>query len=158
MSEEAKPKAAEEKKESPKAKKEEKKPASSTKASGKLAAILIRSPNKSDSEKKATLQMLKLYRKNTCGIYDNTPSMKGMIKKIENHIAWGEIDDSTLKELQSKRGEKQKKDGKEVLKPFFRLSPPKGGFERKGTKTPFALGGALGYRGSKINDLIRRML
>ena len=34
----------------------------------------------------------------------------------------------------------------------------KGGFERKGTKMPFHLGGALGNRKEKINDLIRRML
>ncbi len=143
----------EEKKETkPEAKKETKK------AAEKVAVILIRGMNKSSSEKKATLRMLKLYKKNSCGVYDKTPSMVGMIKKVENHIAWGEIDDSTIKELESKRGEKQKKDGKEVLKPFFRLSPPKGGFERKGTKTTFALGGALGYRGDKINDLIRRML
>lgn len=44
------------------------------------------------------------------------------------------------------------------LKLFFKLTPPKGGFERKGTKRPFSLGGALGYRKEKINDLIKKML
>lgn len=44
------------------------------------------------------------------------------------------------------------------IKPFFRLNPPKKGFERGGIKKPYKLGGALGYRGEKINDLILRML
>src|SRR3989344_4075280 len=44
------------------------------------------------------------------------------------------------------------------LKLNFRLKPPVGGFERKGVKIPFSLGGALGYRKEKINDLIIKML
>jgi large subunit ribosomal protein L30 len=43
------------------------------------------------------------------------------------------------------------------VKPFFRLHPPRGGF--KGSiKRPYGDGGELGYRGSDINRLIRRML
>jgi large subunit ribosomal protein L30 len=82
----------------------------------------------------------------------------GMVKKVDDLITWGEVNDSTIKELKEKRGEKTKNKGKEELKKFFRLSPPKGGFERKGIKVPFKIGGALGYRGDKINDLIKRML
>ncbi len=44
------------------------------------------------------------------------------------------------------------------LKPVFRLKPPEKGFERGGIKKSFPVGGALGYRGEKINDLIERML
>ena len=44
------------------------------------------------------------------------------------------------------------------LKPFFRLKPPEGGFERKGIKNPFSIGGALGYRKEKINQLIKKMI
>ena len=53
-----------------------------------------------------------------------------------------------------------KKNLKDVpgLKPFFRLKPPIKGFERKGIKTPFSMGGVLGYRKEKINNLIIRML
>jgi large subunit ribosomal protein L30 len=57
------------------------------------------------------------------------------------------VNDETAKAL-----EKRKK-GK-----YYALNPPKGGFERKGTKIPFKLGGAYGYRADKINDLIKRML
>ena len=43
------------------------------------------------------------------------------------------------------------------VKPFFRLQPPRGGF--KGSiKRPYGDGGELGYRGSAINELIKRML
>ena len=41
-------------------------------------------------------------------------------------------------------------------KPVSRLSPPKKGYE--GNKKSFKNGGALGYRGENINELIGRML
>lgn len=44
-----------------------------------------------------------------------------------------------------------------VVKPVFRLHPPRGGFKRS-IKLPYNAKGELGYRGSDINDLIRRML
>lgn len=44
------------------------------------------------------------------------------------------------------------------LKPVFRLNPPKKGHERGGIKKPYIEGGALGYRGDKINKLIERMI
>ena len=53
-----------------------------------------------------------------------------------------------------------KKELKDVpgLKLFFKLRPPEGGFERKGVKHPFSMGGVLGYRKEKINELLMRML
>lgn len=44
------------------------------------------------------------------------------------------------------------------LNPVFRLKPPKKGYERKGIKKPYSLGGALGYRGEKINELLNKMI
>ncbi|MEA3254513.1 MAG: 50S ribosomal protein L30 [Candidatus Altiarchaeota archaeon] len=44
------------------------------------------------------------------------------------------------------------------LKPVFRLNPPEKGYERKGIKKPYTKGGALGYRGEKINELIGKMI
>jgi len=43
------------------------------------------------------------------------------------------------------------------LKPRFRLHPPRGGFKRS-TRRAFSDGGELGYRGSQINTLVRRMI
>ena len=44
------------------------------------------------------------------------------------------------------------------LKQVFRLMPPKKGYERGGIKHPYSTGGALGYRGDAINDLVNRMI
>ena len=43
------------------------------------------------------------------------------------------------------------------LKPFFRLHPPRKGYGRKGIKYSYTIGGALGYRGETINQLITKM-
>ena len=52
---------------------------------------------------------------------------------------------------------KDKKTGSWIIKPVFRLHPPRGGF-RGSIKKPYGAGGELGYRGEAINDLIKRML
>ena len=44
----------------------------------------------------------------------------------------------------------------EAAKPVCRLHPPVKGYE--GNKRSYRNGGALGYRGEAINDLINRML
>ncbi len=94
-----------------------------------------------------TLKMLRLYIKNSCVSLDNTTSKIGMVKKVKDFVTWGEVDDETLQLLEKRSNKK-----------FYRLNPPRGGYGRKGTKVPFKIGGALGYRGEKINELIRRML
>lgn len=44
------------------------------------------------------------------------------------------------------------------LRPIFRLNPPVKGFEREGIKKPYATGGALGFRGEKMSELLERMI
>ena len=66
-----------------------------------------------------------------------------------DRTTYGEINEETHKELVAKRGKGKK---------YFALHPPRGGFERKGIKKSYTQKGALGYRGEKINDLIKRML
>ena len=125
----------------------------------KIAVIRIRGKVNLKKPVKDTLKMLRLYKKNYCTVYDATSNILGMINKIKDYVTWGEIDDETLKLLKEKRGEKTKnKKGEEIVKPFFRLSPPRKGFGRKGIKLPFNIGGALGNRKEKINDLIKRMI
>ena len=125
----------------------------------KIAIIRIRGDVNLKKPIKDTLKMLRLYRKNYCVIYNTTPTILGMVQKVKDYVTWGEIDDENIKLITEKRGEKTKnKEGKEIVKPFFRLSPPKKGFGRKGIKMPFNIGGALGYRKEKINDLIKRMV
>ena len=143
------------------------------KTSGKLALVLVRGVVNLSQPVKDTLTLLRLNRKNYCVVIENNPVNLGMIKKVKDFITWGEIDNDTFKELVSKRGEefqarltdrKEKYsyksleiDGKKY-KPYFRLNPPRKGFGRKGIKVAFKVGGGLGNRAEKINDLIRRML
>ena len=43
------------------------------------------------------------------------------------------------------------------VKPVFRLHPPAKGYKGK-VKKGYRMGGASGYRGEAINDLIKRMI
>lgn len=94
-----------------------------------------------------TMRMLNIDHKNYCAVMESTPSVMGMIQKVKDFITWGEISDATLKLLENRKRDR-----------FYALQPPRGGYGRKGTKMPFALSGALGNRGEKINDLLKRMI
>ena len=122
--------------------------------SEKVAVIRIRGTIGLKDEVKDTLKMLNLHRNNYCTVVPKNDSYLGMVKKAKDYVTYGEIDDETYKLLIEKRGEKSG----DKLKPFFRLSPPRKGFERKGIKFHFSKGGVLGYRGAKINELIKRMI
>ena len=114
-----------------------------------LAAILVRGLVGINTDVKDTLRMLNLQKKFSCAILPNNPVNQGMLKKAKNFITYGEIDEETLKLLEQKRTKKNN---------HYSLHPPRGGFERKGTKKDFHEKGALGPRGEKINDLIKRMI
>lgn len=152
-----------------------------------LAVILIRSPTDRRPEEQKTLELLKLNRKFNCVIVPDTPSIRGMLKVLENVVTYGEIDKSVLAALIEKRGRLD--GGKKMqanylkklgygnfeelaeallsgvtsldklpsFKPVFRLHPPKGGFKRT-IKKHYSDGGELGYRGHKINELLLTMI
>jgi len=139
----------------------------------KLAIICLRGNVDTPQPIIDTLHLLNLRRKNHCGVVPDTLTFRGMIDKVKDLVTWGEIDEETFEAMLKARGEEFKgrvSDSKQKYsyrclevkgkkyKNYFRLSPPRKGFERKGIKVSFKAGGALGYRGSKINDLIRRML
>jgi len=136
---------------------------------GNLAVIRVRGLCKVERGIKDTMNLLRLYRKNFCVVVPNNEKYHGMVKKAKDYVTWGEIDDETFDSLVEKRGEEYKgrasgkegkfiKKGDKKIKKFFRLNMPKKGFGRKGIKVAFSKGGALGYRGEKINELIKRML
>ncbi|ASA76954.1 50S ribosomal protein L30 [Thermococcus sp. 5-4] len=153
----------------------------------KLALIRLRSGIRAKGDVRDTLAMLRLHRINHLVLVDDNPSYKGMVQKVKDYITWGEIDAETLAELLRKRGRLignrpitdeyvKEKLGMTIeefaekvvagemkltdlpnIKPVFRLHPPRGGL-RGSKKRSFKEGGALGYRGERINDLIERML
>lgn len=113
----------------------------------KIAVVRVRGNVKVMQVFIDTMRMLNIDKKNHCAVMENTPAIMGMIRKVKDFITWGEVSDDTLKLL-----EKKKKDR------HYALQPPRGGYARKGTKMPFTMGGALGNRGAKINDLLKRMI
>ncbi len=154
----------------------------------KLAVIQIRGAINVKKKVKDALKMLRLRKKHNCAIHDATPSVLGMLDVVKDYVTWGEIDKETLKLLLEKRGklprsqplteqyikeklnmtfdelaEKIISGGMKLkdipgLRPVFKLKPPLYGFESGGIKKPFSMGGALGYRKDKINDLVKRMV
>jgi large subunit ribosomal protein L30 len=121
----------------------------------KIAIILIRGLIGMKRGTRNTAELLKLFRKHTCVVYDDKPSTRGMAIKLKDFATYGILDKETHKLLIEKRGKKDK-EGK--VTNVFRLSPPKKGFERKGIKKSFIIGGALGDRKNKINELIKKMI
>lgn len=119
-----------------------------------------------------TLNRLKLIKKYSCIVLNPNKEQIGMIKKVRNFVAFGNIKKENLEKLIEKRGQsvnkKEKIDVKKIveelekgkkpadlnLKPFFRLHPPRRGIK---SKLHFPKG-VLGDHKEKINELVERML
>jgi len=115
----------------------------------KVIAILLRGLIGVNTDIKDTLRMLNLQKKFSASIVEDTLVTKGMLHKCKDYITYGEISAETEKELNEKRP---------TTKKFYSLHPPRGGFEKNGTKKSFIEKGSLGYRGEKINELVKKML
>ncbi len=134
-----------------------------------------------------TLNQLRLTRSNHAVVLPANATSLGMLKKVKDVITWGEADEGMVEQLLRHRGrmtgdvpltdaaiksatpyptfgqlakalasDKVAYHAIEGVKPIFRLHPPVGGHGL--TKRTFVQGGALGYRGAAINDLVGRML
>ena len=134
-----------------------------------------------------TLKLLGLTRVNHCVIVPEDDVTKGMLQKIKDYVTWGEVSEETIADMIRVRGKVSGDEGltdeyikensdfqdaegmakaiaggeyrmKDVegAKAVFRLHPPVKGYE--GNKRSYRNGGALGYRGEAINNLIARML
>jgi len=113
-----------------------------------IAAIRIRGTTGVRHDIKETLDSLNLRKKHTCVILEDSPVVRGMLRKAKDFITYGEISEETVKLLKEKRDQ-----GK---KAFF-LHPPRGGFERKGIKVSYTSGGALGLR-DNMDTLVQKMM
>ena len=96
-----------------------------------------------------TLNRLRLRKKYACVVIPKpTKEQIGMVHKMRDFVAYGEISDEVYKKLVEKR--------KTSHENFFRLHPPRKGIDSKkhfGVKK-----GVLGNNKEKINELIGRML
>ena len=137
------------------------------------------------SSAKATLTYLNLTKKYRATLISESQQSLGMLRKVKGQVAWTPADPGIIKDLLEKRGRKagfkpisnsdlpKEYDSIEQLgsaisenkisisevdniKPWFALTPPRGGFKRK-TKNQYNEGGLLG----EYKDLVatvRRML
>jgi large subunit ribosomal protein L30 len=152
-----------------------------------LAAVRVRGTISAQREARETLQFLHLGHTNHAVLLDDRPAYKGMLKRVQNYVTWGEVDKETVLIMLQKRarlaGDKKLTDeylqkisyksfdeladaivtGKVEfaklpdMQPLFRLHPPTKGYKGK-TKKSFRSGGEAGYRGEEINALVKRML
>ncbi len=139
-----------------------------------IAVIRIKGQVKLQERVKETLYRLRLRKKFVCILIDDKDKIKnGMLKKVKDHVAFGEIEKGALTRLIEKRARREDKKqikepekiaeellkGKSMeelgLKPFFRLSPPRGGL--KSSKKQFPRG-VLGNHKKEISKLIEKML
>jgi len=132
-------------------------------------AGMVKKPNKIDE----SLHRLRLRRKYSAVLLEDSDESKKILKNIRDYVAFGKIDEKMLEklvELRAQPVDKNKKvDAKKVvagignkkyeeleIKPFFRLHPPRKGIE---SKKHFGVGkGVLGDHKEKINELLGRML
>ncbi|MGC8516388.1 MAG: uL30 family ribosomal protein [Candidatus Acidifodinimicrobium sp.] len=142
----------------------------------KICAVRIRSIIRANASIRRAIVALNLKKQNNAVILDKNPAMMGLLRQAEGVITYGELDKDTAAKL---IGKALKREGKKVddlnafidsffdgksklqdigLKNVFRLHPPRGGFGRKGKDVPFQVGGSIGYRKEKINDLLNRMM
>jgi large subunit ribosomal protein L30 len=152
-----------------------------------IAVVRIRGTVRAQREVRETLQMLHLTKNNYAVLIENSPSFVGMIKTAQNYVTWGEASKETVNMVLARKGRlagnrkltdeyAQKAGYKSVeelaeavfackvaywklskVQPVFKLHPPSKGFKGN-IKKGYASGGELGYRGEKINALIKRMV
>lgn len=132
------------------------------------------------------LAELKVERKFSASVVGDDPSTVGMLRLCKDYVAWSEVDSALLASLLKSRAmvsetrrlddeslsklgfknhqalaEKMLKDGTRLsalggIRPFFRLSPPRGGF--KGSlRRQYSEKGVLGNN-PKLPEIVRRMI
>ena len=152
-----------------------------------FAVIRVRGQPDVNVDIRRTMELMNLTRVNHCVIVPENDVTKGMLQKAKDYITWGEVNEATLADMIRIRGRlagdiaitdeylssntefgtvadmakamltsEYKMKDVEGAKAVFRLHPPAKGYE--GIKRSYRNGGALGYRGEAINELIARML
>jgi large subunit ribosomal protein L30 len=131
-----------------------------------VVAVRIRGRVGVRSDTAETLDRLRLGKPNACALIRMNDSYTGMLKKCNNYVEYGEIDNATLEKLLSKHASgidaKAVMDGSYPMQDLrksmpFMLHAPRHGY-RRSIKRGYAQGGSLGYAGAKVNELINRMV
>jgi large subunit ribosomal protein L30 len=160
---------------------------SETKERRCICAVRVRGIVRGSRNVRETLEMLNLTRNNYAVLVDDRPSFIGMLKAAQNFVTWGEASKETVHALIERKGrlvgnkrlteEYAQTVGFKSLDELaeaifncsaecqklpnmikvFRLRPPTKGYKGR-LRRSYGMGGELGYRGEKINELITRMI
>jgi len=152
-----------------------------------IVVVKIRGLVSAQRETRETLQFLHLLHTNHAVLIDSRAAYKGMLQRVNSYVTWGEPTKETVALMLQKRGRiagdkklndeyLQKTGYKSIddlaeaivtcktqyqkmpdIEPRFKLHPPSKGYKGK-TKRGFKAGGEAGYRGSAINELVKRMV
>ena len=68
------------------------------------AVVQVRGVVKTRQDIKDTLKMLRLHHINHCVLIQDTPENLGMIRKVKDYVAFGEVDAATVETLLQTRG------------------------------------------------------
>jgi large subunit ribosomal protein L30 len=150
------------------------------------AVVQVRGVVNTRRDIKDTLKMLRLHHINHCVFLPDTPEILGMIRKVKDYVAYGEVDEATLETLMRTRGRLEGNDAltdeylkenseysgigdlaKAMIEGTVRIRDIPGlkpvlrlHPPRKGYKSlkrTYPQGGALGYYGQEINVLLYKM-
>jgi len=133
-----------------------------------LAVVRVRGRVNVRQSISETLKRLNLNRVNNFILIQATKSNLGMINKCNDYVTYGEVSKEVVERLFEKKGIKLNEEdvsdlftGKKSIKELsiempIGMKPPKHGYEH--IKKSFSAKGSLGYRGEKINELIKRMM
>jgi large subunit ribosomal protein L30 len=151
-----------------------------------FAIVQVRGTVNTRREIKDTLKMLRLHHINHCVLVPDTPEYLGMVRKVKDFVAYGEVDAETLGTILATRG--RLTGNRRLTDEYVKENTPYGGIRdfaqaihegnarlsdlpglkpvlrlhppRKGLltiKRTFQQGGALGYYGKEINSLLYKM-
>ncbi len=152
-----------------------------------LAVIRVRGTSGIRPQAVKSCSLMRLHHVNHMALINESETLQGMLQTAKDYITWGEIDKETLVEVLKNRAllEGRKSLTEEYIKekmgiesfsnlaqemmegklkysdipgiiPVLRMHPPKGGYEY--IRSQYKKNGTLGYRGSEVNLLIRKML
>ncbi|MDS0256715.1 50S ribosomal protein L30 [Thermoplasmatales archaeon AK] len=152
-----------------------------------LAVIRVRGSTGMRPQAVKTAELLRLHKINHLVLLEDNEVYRSMLQKVKDYVTWGEVDQETLQLLLKHRarlrgrkplpedhlkeaagyanfstlakaliGGKVKYTEIKDIVPVIRLHPPRGGYEY--IRKNYQQGGTTGYRGEKINALIRKMI
>lgn len=152
-----------------------------------IAVIRIRGSANVPSAQKMILEQMGLPRPNNVVLIEDSDTYLGMLQKVRHLVTFGTPSEKVIEYLLRKRGQvkgygkltdqyvsensgfssiadlaKNMLEGKATVKDIpmlnrtFRCTPPSKGYEN--VKQFFQVGGSLGNRREKIDDLLKRMI